>query len=243
MDHIIILTMKKIIFILAFIPMISFGQTTKTDNAITVVGIAEKEIEPDWLILGMSTKETENIKKKSEIVTMENSILSFIISLGLDSSSFSIDRYSANTKHSYSASSKYKLSKSYRLKIDDIALLDTIIAKCLESDMDNVYVNQIGHSQIDSIQNQVLVDALKSARLKADIISKTMGITLSKVISVNETYHVINNNIGSYQFDDYRLESVVVTAYGAQRKGRAGSSLSFQKIQLKKTVIVKYEIE
>lgn len=235
--------MRKIVLLLALIPIISFGQIINNEKVITVIGIADKEIEPDWIQLGMTAKETENTKKESDMVKMENSILDFILSLGLDSNSFSIDRYSANTKYSYSPTSKFKLNKSYRLKIENTSLLDTIIAKCFESGMDNIYVNQIGHSKIDSIQNTVLHDALISAKTKANLIAKTMDINLGKVISVNESFRLINNQPGSYQFNDYQLEDVVIVGYGAQSKARVGSSLSFQKIQLTKTVIVKYEIQ
>ena len=234
--------MRTIFLLLTLFPIISFGQINY-ENLITVIGSADKEIEPDWVQLGMSAKETENSRKESETVNMENSILDFVVSLGLDSTSFSIDRYSANTKYTYSSSSKFKLEKSYKLKIEKTQLLDTIIAKCFDSGIDNIYVSQIGHSKIDSIQNVVLNEALLSAKTKAKLIATTMEVNLGKIKSVNESYRMINNQPGSYQFNDYQLEEMVVVGYGVQSKARIGSSLSFQKIQLTKTVIVKYEIQ
>lgn len=236
-------TMKKLLFILSLIPVISFGQITNNENIITVVGVADKEIEPDWIQLNMSAKETEDTNKESDVVKMENSILRFITSLGIDPKSFSIDRYSANTKYSFSKTTKFKLSKSYKLRIENTNLLDTIIAKCFDYGMDNMNVNQIGHSKIDSLQNLALQEALISAKNKANLIAKTMGVNLGKVISVNETYHVTNNRIGSYQYDDYQLDEVVAIGYGSGSRTRVGSSLSLSKIQLNKTVIVKYEIQ
>lgn len=235
--------MKKLLFILLLIPLITFGQNTNNDNIITVVGVADKEIEPDWVQLNMSAKDTEDTNKQSDVVKMENSILSFITSLEIDPKSFSIDRYSANTKYSFSKATKFKLSKSYKLRIENTNLMDTIIAKCFDSGMDNMSVNKIGHSRIDSLQNLVLQDALISAKNKANIIAKTMGVNLGKVISVNETYQVTNNRSGLYQYDDYQLNEIVAIGYGAQSRTRVGSSLSLSKIQLNKTVIVKYEIK
>lgn len=219
----------------------SFAQTEP--NQITIIGTAEQEIEPDWILLGMTAKETENTKRESEVVTMENSILNFLTSIELEPDAFSIDRYSVNTKYSYSPYSKFKLSKSYKLKVENITLLDTIIAKCFEYGMDNIYVNQVGHSEIDSIQNLVLTNALVSAKDKGSLIAKTMEVKLGKVVSVDESYQLVNNQVGSYNYGDFRLEDVVVTGYGTSYKGRVGSSLSFQKIKVSKTVIVKYAIE
>lgn len=58
-----------------------------------------------------------------------------------------------------------------------------------------------------------------------------------------ETFRMINNQTGSNHFNDYQLEEMVVVGYGMQNKSRTGSSLSFQKIKLTKTVVVKYEIK
>jgi uncharacterized protein len=235
--------MKKLILVFAWIPLISFGQIVNNENVITVVGTAEKEVDPDWIQIGMTAKETENTKKESEIVTMENSILKFILLQGLDSSSFYIDKYSANAKYSNSSTSKFKLNKSYILKINKVKLLDAIVAKCFEFGIDNIYINQIGHSKIDSIQDVVLQDAMISAKRKANLIAKTMEIGLGKVVSFNETYRIINNQQGSYQFNDYQLDDLEVVGYGIQSRARVSSSISSQKIKLTKTVIVKYEMK
>jgi uncharacterized protein len=235
--------MREFILIITLIPLFAFGQINDGKNIITVIGTANTEIEPNWILLSMTAKETESTKKESEIVKMENSFLGFINSLGLDSNDFFIDRYSANSKISYSSTSKLKMNKSYGLKIENIKLLDTIIIKCFDLGLDNIAINQIGHSNIDSIQNSVLKTALKSARIKADLIAKEMEINLGKVVSVDETFKMINNQSGSIDFNDYQLDNILSIGYGVQAKSRIGSSLNFQKIQVSKTVIVKYEIK
>ena len=232
--------MKKILFILALIPILSFCQIEKI---ITVIGTAELETEPDWIIIGMTARETENVKKESEIVQMENSILDFIVSLGIDPIDFSVDRYSGNTIYNYSSNSKFKLTKWYSLKISNIALLDTVIAKCFDAGMDNISVTQLGHSQIDSLKSVVLINALKSAQVKAGTIAESMKLTLGKVLSVDENYLLTNNQAGSYYYDDLRLESLGVIGYGGQSRARVGSSIALQKIKISKSVIVKYEIQ
>jgi len=235
--------MKKLLCLITILlPILTNGQRLPNENIITVVGTAYQEVEPDWVVLQMSVKETDNTRKESDIVQMENEILNFIKGLGMESSSFTIDMFSANTKYTFSTSSKFKIQKSYKLKITNIRLLDTIIAKCFDSGMDNLYVGEIGHSQIDSIQNNVLQLALENAKNKASLIATTMNVELSKVTSVNETYHVVNYGPGRNVYDDFRLEEVVVVGYGSRSKTRVGSSLSLQKIEVNKTVIVKYEI-
>ena len=64
--------MKKYLLLLALLPLISFGQVTN-EKTITVIGISEMDIEPDIITLSMTVKETENIKKESDIVNLDSS--------------------------------------------------------------------------------------------------------------------------------------------------------------------------
>jgi uncharacterized protein YggE len=236
--------MKNLLCLLTILlPILANGQSMPSDKLITVIGTSYQEIEPDWVVIQMSAKETDNTTKGSDIVHMENEIITFITGLGMETSSFSIDKFSANTKYTYSSSSKFKVQKSYELKITDTRLLDTIIAKCFDAGMDNLYVGEIGHSKIDSVQNSVLLLALENAKNKAELIAESMGIEQLKIASVNETYKVVNYGPDRYVYDDFRLEEMTVIGYGTGNKTRVGSSLSLQKIEVNKTVIVTYEIQ
>jgi uncharacterized protein YggE len=231
--------MKKYLLLLTFLPLISFCQVTN-EKSITVIGISEMDIEPDIITLSMTVKETENTKKESDIVNLENKIVKFLSSLGIDKSSFTVNRYSAREQ----IGSKFKKDKSYNLTIPKPSLLDTIVAKCIEVGMDNLYVSKIDHSQIESLRNELLTKALSSAKLKAEIITKEMGISLGKVSMVNESFRLIGERQDNYNDAFYSLEDVVVTGYGVKRSStvRSSSTINLEKLHLSKTVIVKYEI-
>jgi len=237
--------MRKYLILIALIPLMIFGQTPNQDKLITVVGFADLEIEPDIIILGMSAKETENSKKESSTVIMENNISQFLKSIGIKPSNFTLDRYNANTQSIFSSLTKFKLNKTYKIIIDKVNLLDTIIVKCIEYGMDNIYVQRIDHSKIDSLQNVLLVNALKSAKDKAKVIADNMNVALGKVSSVNESFKIVGNKNDYYNYgnNDYRLEDIVVVGYGSQYKGRVGSTISIQKLDLSKTIIAKFEIQ
>lgn len=237
--------MRKYLILIALIPLMIYGQTPNQDKLITVVGFADLEIEPNIIILGMSAKETENSKKESATVIMENNISQFLKSIGIKPINFTLDRYNANTQYSFSLSTKFKLNKSYKITLDRVNLLDTIIVKCMEYGMDNIHVQRIDHSKIDSLQNVLLVNAIKSAKDKAKLIADNMNVTLGKVSSINESFKIVGNKNDYYNYgnNDYRLEDIVVAGYGSQYKGRVGSTISIQKLDLSKTIIVKYEIQ
>jgi len=73
--------MRKYLLLLTLIPLFSFGQVANNEKSITVIGISELEIEPDLITLSMTVRETENVKKESDIVVLENKFVSFLTSL------------------------------------------------------------------------------------------------------------------------------------------------------------------
>ena len=231
--------MKKYLLLLTLLPLISFGQVTN-EKIITVIGISEMDIEPDLITLSMTVKETENTKKESDIVNLENKIVKFLASVGIDKGNFTVNRYSAREQ----TGSKFKQDKSYSLIIPNPILLDTIVAKCIEVGMDNLFVSKIDHSQIESLRNELLLKALNSAKTKAEIIAKEMGISLGKVSTVNESFKLVGERQDNYNNALYSLEDVVVTGYGVSRSSsvRSSSTINLEKLHLSKTVIVKYEI-
>jgi len=111
--------------------------------------------------------------------------------------------------------------------------------------MQNIYVSKINHSQIDKLRNDLLAKALSSAKEKAELISRTMGISLGKVSMVNESYKLVSNHQDTYDNSFYSLDEVVMLGYGSgsSRSSRTGSTITLEKLHLSKTVIVKYAIE
>jgi hypothetical protein len=234
--------MKKYLLLLAILPLFCFGQVQNTDKLITVIGVSELEIEPDLISISMTARESENVKKESDLVIMEKKITNFLSTIGIKKENFILDKYSANTQPSLASGTKYKLNKTYKLIIPKASLLDTIVTKCFEFGMENLYVIKIDHSKIDSLRNDLLTRSLESAKEKAEIVTKTMGITLGKVSSINEAYQIVGNQANNYNNSFYNLEDIYVTGYGTTRSSRTGSTLALEKLHLSKTVIVKYEI-
>jgi uncharacterized protein YggE len=246
-SNLIIFTMKKYFLLLALFPIFALAQTSEKDNSITVIGISELEIEPDLITLSMSIKETENVKKESDVVTLENKFIKFLSSLQIPKDNFTIDRFYAREQVSLTGSSKFKQSKVYKLIIPSALLLDTIVTKCFELGLENVYVAKIDHSKIDSLKNDLLSKAIQSAKSKAEIIASNMGVNLGKVTMVNESYKLVADRSDLYYDRPFAMEEVVVTGYGSgtsrYNSQRNSSTINLEKLHLSKSVIAKFEIK
>ncbi len=237
--------MKKYLLLLTLLPICALAQTSVIDNSITVIGISELEIEPDLITLSMSLNQTENVKKESDIVTLENKFIMFLSSLGITKDKFTIDRFSAREQITLTGSSKFKQSKVYKLIIPSASFLDTIVTKCFELGLENVYVSKIDHSKIDSLKNDLLSKAIISAKTKAEIIANNMGVSLGNVTMVNESYKIVGDRSDLYYDRPFNMEDVVVTGYGSTRYNsqRNSSTINLEKLHLSKTVIAKFEIK
>ena len=224
--------------------MFALAQNSVGDKSITVIGISELEIEPDLITLSMSLKETENVKKESDVVTLETKFTKFLSSLGIPKDKFTIDRFYAREQMSLIGSSKFKQSKVYKLIIPSALLLDTVVTKCFELGLENVYVSKIDHSKIDSLKNDLLSKAIHSAKTNAEIIASNMGVSLGKVSMVNESYKIVGDRSDLYYDRPFGMEEVVVTGYGAGRSNsqRNSSTINLEKLHLSKSVIAKFEI-
>ena len=236
--------MKKYLLLLTLFPIFALAQPNVVDKSITVIGISELEIEPDLITLSMSLRETENVKKESDVVTLENKFIKFLFSLQISKDNFTIDRFYAREQISLTGSSKFKQSKVYKLIIPSALLLDTVVTKCFELGFENVYVSKIDHSKIDSLKNDLLSKAIYSAKDKAEIIASNMGVGLGKVSMVNESYKIVGDRSDLYYDRPFNMEEVVVTGYGSTRYNsqRNSSTINLEKLHLSKTVIAKFEI-
>ena len=232
--------MKIYILLLLFYTPMVFSQFQTKDNLISVTGYAEREVEPDIIVLSMSAKESENTENESSTAKMEINIMNFLKSIGINPENFTLDRYNANRRYSLASGTKIKFYKSYKLIFNNVSKLDTITTKCLESGMENLNIQQVNYSKRDSLENVILESALESAQNKAQIIGKTLHSKVLKVYSVSENTQNTNNYTG---LDNLRMEEVTVTGYGVQAKSRVGSDLSIQKLKYSKTINVKFEIE
>ncbi|MEI6752426.1 MAG: SIMPL domain-containing protein [Paludibacter sp.] len=231
--------MKKLLILCMLVPVLTLAQNTVNDKQIVVAGYAEAEVEPDVVVLSMSQKETENLKDESNVVKAENDISAFLNAIGAGRECFTVDRYNVNSKINF-ISSRVKVNKSYKIVLKKINLMDTVVGKCMEVGMQNLYVAKTEYSKSDSLQNDLLIRATKAAKRKAETIAKTLNLNQIKLFNFLETNP--NNGMGNF-YSNSQLDEVAVVGYGTQAKSRTGSSLTLSKLFFSKTISARFEFQ
>jgi uncharacterized protein YggE len=231
--------MKKLIFLLLLAPLALNAQNTDALPYIEVTGNTEADVEPNKVTLSLSVSENENIKKESSTVAMEKKIITFLKSIGIDPANFVVDKYNTNERYTIISDKNVTINKYYKLTILNLALLDTIIAKCSEVGMDKISISKIENTAIDSINNTLLASAAKNARQKADVIALALGVSINNVLIVNVNHFMEPSAMDAGNF---RMDKMFLSSENAP-SSRVSSDLTLNKIHLNASVFIRFGIK
>ncbi len=195
--------MKKSIFLLIalFCVTIAKGQAIENKLAryIEVTGSAEMEVEPDEirLVIGIEEYWKEEFEKGSKpkdyttkipLTTIEEQLLNELFRLGINR-----DNIIAREVGNYwrERGEDFLMSKEFEISISNFKKVDDIVKSISTKGIDHVYISESKHKDIALCRKQVKIQALKSAKEKAEYMLVSIEKQLGDVISIEE---VENNN-------------------------------------------------
>ncbi len=233
--------MKRLIFILSFIPLLTFGQNS-TQRFISVRGESEINIVPDKIELTITFSETENVKKENELQQKEAELIKLLKSFSIDLKKLTIDNFAANRYGYYSSSSsKVKMSKVFKLQLDNIAIVDSLIIKLFQTGANNVAVTNLQSDKLEETKLEATKIALDKATKKAEIMASHLNCSIGQILEISEFRPQIQTMMDK---GEYFLQSKTVTAYGVNRVyDNEGEDIGIRKIRVIYIVDVKYEIK
>lgn len=154
---------------------------------ITVQGSAEMEIIPDEIFVSLTLKEYEKDRKKVSISQLEKQLVKAVAKLDIPSKDFQIENISGhNWNYRKKKSDNFLAAKSYRLKLGDLNKMNQLLEKLDEKGIQNVYVSNYSHSQIESFRKKLKLEALQAAKEKAKFLLEGIGESLGGVLEVSE---------------------------------------------------------
>ncbi len=233
--------MKNLLIVLMINPLLLFSQSVS--NYIEVIGVAEKQIEPDRIELTITFNEKENVKKQSDFIKIENQLKNLMSTHSIPESNLIINQLFASSQYySYSEkqSSKIRFSKVYKLIFDSSTSPDTLIFDLFEIGADNVNLSKLESDQLDNTRQMALKEALETARQKALLISNQMDVDLGTVIQIREIspeYNMRSVDYGRNLSSSFAPESYF------SHSGLNWQGLGIEKIELRCVVNVRFQIK
>ena len=231
--------MRKIVVILALLPLLAFSQKNFIDQPfIEVTGKMELEIIPDEIYISITINEKD--KRNKTVEQQEKLMIQKLKTAGVDvDEKLSIKDFSGDYSKYFLRKDEVVKYKNYELLIHKTDLLPIIFKALDEIDISNVSISRTDHSDLENIRREAKLKALKIAKEKASGYATAIEQIVGKALYIQE-----NNNFNSY--NNYsQLNEVVVVGYGAKK---SDNYETFQDIQLSKinitaTVLARFELK
>jgi uncharacterized protein YggE len=231
--------MKKL-FALAFVAFFSLSavaQQVDLRKKITVSGVAESEVTPDIIYVGISLKEyfkDNNSKNRIDITTLENQLFRAIQQAGLPKENLTVNSLSAYPTRDKKKNPEFLASKQYRLKVNDLNRYNDIIAAIDPKGISYTNIESYDYSKIERLKLELKVKALQNAKQKATFLVESLGDKLGSALDIQE----INNEVFPQA---YRANTMMMKSAAADTESSA--EIDFKQIKLSYTINAVFEIK
>lgn len=170
------------------------AEITEQASVISVQGSASITVEPDQaeLSFGAEFIEEDAQTAQGKVNDAINAAVEALKKLGIDEKAIQTDSISIYRQYDYSGDTPvvtgFSASTQLRVSLSDISLAGEAIDAGINAGLNNVNDIIFSSSKQAEYYDQVLAEAVKSARHKAEIMAAAEGGAISRLISANEGY-------------------------------------------------------
>jgi len=234
--------MKNILAItlLSLFSLNSFSQNIDTRRKIEVSGSAEADVTPDIIYIGMSLKEyfkDTNNKRKVEIEELERQLQSAVLKAGIPQENFTINNISSyNNWWEKKKTPDFLARKQYRIKVSDLSKFNEIMSAVDPKGIEYSNIESYDYSKMETLKKELKINALQSAKSKAEYLLTAIGAGLGLPIEIQE----INNEYSPqpmYRANMMMKSDTMVSAEAAM------PDIDFKKIKLNYQMRAVFEIK
>ncbi|GAA4730007.1 SIMPL domain-containing protein [Flavisolibacter ginsenosidimutans] len=187
--------MKTMFLFLAgsLLTLTGFAQTYANNpypRTITANGSAEMEIVPDEIYVQVVLKEYD--KKGNGKITIDKirqDFLTAVRSLGLPEDAVSVSNYDAYSNPWLRKKNKKEelyATITYQVKLRNTTQVDQLVDKLDDNATQNFYISRVTHSKMEEFRKNLKIEAIKSAKEKAQYLADAVNEKIGVAITINE---------------------------------------------------------
>ncbi|MDX6747498.1 SIMPL domain-containing protein [Polaribacter sp. PL03] len=229
----------KIAILLLLIATVSFAQNNNIEKPyIEVIGTSEKEIIPNEIYLDIFLKERMEKGQKLNLEFLENQLKEQLKAIEIPESNLFISDVNSVLSKTGWFSKEILSTAKYSLKVNNSKKLKKLF-ECLDDlKISKVNITKATHSNIKEIRKENRVAAIRAAKEKATYLLLAIDEKVGKPIKINE---MNTNNNESFTF----ANNIQVNGYasGLSKIRSKKQIVQFEKIVIKTSIYVKFEIE
>lgn len=218
------------------------GRADQFQNTINISGDGKVTGKPDIAMveIGLITENANVAQAQKENTEKMNKLLKAVKGLGIEEKDLQTSVYQINPKYEYPPSGKYTLvgytvNQSITLKIRDTAKISDVLAKVGETGANSVGNLSFTIDDPEKLRIEAREKALTNARSKADVLTKSLGVKILRVVSFSES----NSEPVDYR---YSKASMITDGYGIGG-GASAPEIQSGTLEIRSSVTVTYEIE
>ena len=143
---------------------------------------------------------------------------------------------SSNFKSYFLKKTVVQTEKEYQLCLHGADKIGPLLSALEAADISNISIDRVDHSQMDKFRQEVKIEAVKVAKTKAEAFAEAIGQQAGRALYIGEsgnTYLPRQNPMSS----NIRGRGMGITA------DAAAHVIDFEKIPLKYSVVVRFELK
>lgn len=191
--------MKKILSILLLSLAFTLPVLAEQESVMNVSSVYEREIAPDAVKISFSVTDSglniKDIKAKNDN-TISNVLALIKKELG-QNETVKTTAYSINPVYSYKERVKvfqrYEITNGFEVKLKDLTKISSIIKLATDNGIKNVGNIQFYIEDKNAVSNEAIVEAIKLAKARANVMSNALGSQTLKVKSINVSSSLDNS--------------------------------------------------
>jgi uncharacterized protein len=232
-------TATCLLFLLSLTPLIAqTDKLTPKDRIIEVTGTAEMSITPNEVVLKIGLTERMEGRDKLTIEKQEVDMKNRLAGMGID---IQKDLKIVDLNSVFNMQKRKKdvtSSKEYRLTIREMSLLGKIQDLAEQLKFNSLDLILATHSELPKFRKETKIEAIKSAKEKAEYMLAAIGQKLGKVVFVQEVSDY-RGDVSNQDLDPYRGNMFI------QKNTDLidDNGLGLKNITLKFCVLTRFEIE
>lgn len=225
--------MKRLILIpFLLLPFFLSAQENFKEPFIEVTGTAYREIEPNEIYVLIRLKEFEENRQKVPLEKIEKDFYNAVKKAGIERNRVELADAGSDLEKFRRRDKEAYREKTFQIKLTSAAELEKFIGELSPVDVDSVDVTRLSHSDYEQIMLDLKVEALKTARAKAETLLQAIDATLGKPLMVRD-----------FDFVQPYMEMKANVRMMDAAQGAQEESIAFRKIKLRAQITAQFAIQ
>lgn len=177
--------MKRVILLLAAVLLAVGVQAQDTSEQafpsfVEVSSRADRDVAPNQVFLSITINERES-KGRITVEEQERDMVAALKALGIKTNLYLrvSDMSSSLLKRNQAVT-----TKTYQLKLNEVALVGDVYTALNEIGITTINIEKVTNTNMDAIQNELLVEAIQNARANAKLMAEALDQTVGKAFYI-----------------------------------------------------------